>query len=107
MPLQQIKSAAIIGGRVEVRGLLPRETEGDKEVPFDPLVAVAWFILQGDAIVQGVVMAGGNWPDSADAGDLAPGPAVAGAVSVILRPQPGEPRPGFEVFTWTQDIQLT
>jgi hypothetical protein len=107
MPLQQIESPIhIIDGRVEVRGRLPRELDDERELAYDPLVAIAWYIVQGDEIVQGTVLAGGAWPSDEDAGDLVPGPAVAGAVSVILRRLPAEPRPGFEVFTWTQDVEL-
>ena len=94
-------------GRLEVKGILPRDTdENGKEIPYDPLVAISWFILQGDEIVQGSLLAGGSWSDTADAGKLTPGPALAAAVSVILRRTPESETPGFETFTWSQEVEI-
>ena len=69
-------------------------------------MAISWFIVQGDEIVQESLLAGGSWSKTADAGKLKPGPALAAAVSVILRRTPESETPAFETFTWSQEVQI-
>ena len=108
MPLAQIVSPVhLVGGNVEVRGILPRDVdEAGQEILFNPQVVVGWYIFQGDVVVQGRLLATGAWPDKKAAGGLKPGKATAAAVSVILRGRPESRDLSFETFTWSQEITI-
>jgi hypothetical protein len=108
MPLAQIVDTVhLVGGNVEVRGLLPRDLdEQGQEVPFDHQVVIGWAIFQGDVVVQGTLLAKGAWPDKRAAGDLKPGKAAAAAVAVTLRGSPESGDLSFETFTWSQEITI-
>lgn len=112
MPLQQFSSVRITanGAKVEVAGILPRETGG---APHAPQVGISWFLVQGEVVVQGTALADGNWSDSASTtsvsateGRLEPGEADAAAVSVILRETPETKVPAFEIFTWSEKVEV-
>jgi hypothetical protein len=108
MPLAQIVDEVhLVGGNVEVRGLLPRDRdEQGLEVPFENQVVIGWAIFQGDVVVQNTLLASGAWPDKRSAGGLKPGKATAAAVSVVIRGRPESGDLSFETFTWSQEVTI-
>jgi hypothetical protein len=64
-----------------------------------------FMIAQGGVMVEDEAHAsGGDWSGHTAAGGLQPGPALAFALAVMLKPAAP---PRFETFTWFEDVTLT
>jgi hypothetical protein len=99
MPLQLFTEAVLTGQSLVTSGRMQLQPGVVEDI------ATHYAIVQGETMVPGfMAMTSDQWSDTQPAADLAPGPALAAGVTVIFR---RSPRPAFETFTWSQEIEIT